>query len=514
MSTRGDTIFWGEMHTHTYCGDVVFGSFEEALKIARTHLDFWAPAEHNSREGFPKKKFLSDYGKMRSLIATHNTPHKFVTFMGFECSGFRESGHGHGDYNIYFKDEGPERCFQYSSSNAEHLSVDDFPSFVAFAKENRGIMIPHHCGYKVARMQCGTNWNDFDPEIMPLAEIFSMHGSSETDEGPFPMDLYWMGPRESAGTIRTALEQGIKIGFIASSDNHAGYPGCYKMGLIGCYASKLTRKSLWEALLKRRTYAVTGDRIKVDFKINGQRMGSEISSNKREIYTFVSGEDRIDKIDIIKNGKLWRRETCAFEENTLTPRMKLRIEWGWGGGSIQRWDGHLEVVNGKLVNYNPNFGPPAPNYVTTFNGKECQWVSHTVGSLSENSGELKPEGKWHYARNGREGTNQIVFEIEGSEKTEIFIVMNDNKYHYNIVELLENSHVEPVQNIALKEVWPYQHQPPKIKIYRAISQNLYQKESYCIDTKVERAIDYYYLRVTQTNGQMAWSSPIWVNSPK
>ena len=34
-------LYWGEMHTHTYCGlPVPFGPVEEATKIARTHLDF------------------------------------------------------------------------------------------------------------------------------------------------------------------------------------------------------------------------------------------------------------------------------------------------------------------------------------------------------------------------------------------------------------------------------------------------------------------------------------------
>ena len=209
----------------------------------------------------------------------------------------------------------------------------------------------------------------------------------------------------------------------------------------------------------------------------------------------------LNEIDIIKNGRLFKRETCAFKENTFTPRVKLRIEWGWGSGNIHPWEGSLGIRNGKIVGYNPNFGPPAPNYIVNSDEKRCQWVSHTVGSLVENSGELKPEGKWRYARNGREGTNQIVFELEGNSETEIVLTMNGQKWQYKLEDLMENSHVELFQNKAVK-----------VKIHRAVSQNCYQKEWRLIDDKPERKEDYYYVRISQENGQMAWSSPIWVRS--
>jgi len=40
----------------------------------------------------------------------------------------------------------------------------------------------------------------------------------------------------------------------------------------GCrlYAGELTREGVFEALRARRTFAVTGDRIALDFRINGR----------------------------------------------------------------------------------------------------------------------------------------------------------------------------------------------------------------------------------------------------
>jgi hypothetical protein len=54
---------------------------------------------------------------------------------------------------------------------------------------------------------------------------------------------------------------------VASTDDHLGYPGAYGEGLAAVYADSLTRESIMEALRARRTYAVNGDRIRLDFKL-------------------------------------------------------------------------------------------------------------------------------------------------------------------------------------------------------------------------------------------------------
>lgn len=33
--------YWGEMHTHTFCGDGSWSSIEEGAATAKEHLDFW-----------------------------------------------------------------------------------------------------------------------------------------------------------------------------------------------------------------------------------------------------------------------------------------------------------------------------------------------------------------------------------------------------------------------------------------------------------------------------------------
>ena len=49
--------------------------------------------------------------------------------------------------------------------------------------------------------------------------------------------------------------------------------------------------------------------------------------------------------------------------------------------------------------------------------------------------------------------------------------------------------------------------PTWIVAHRALPEELYALEGRFVDAVLEPA--YYYLRVTQENGQLAWSSPIW-----
>lgn len=485
-------LYWGDMHTHTYCGSPVpFGSVEEATKIARTHLDFFALAEHSnwalaehpdaaSKAMFEEmtKLFLEHWKQMKRIFANNYVPGKFVPIFGYEWANMK-----HGDYNIYFKDESPE----------EPLIRNDFAEYIAFAKENKAILIPHHGGYKVGCR--GTDWNDFDAEVMPLAEIFSMHGSSERDGGPFPMDLSWMSPRESGGTVLAALERGIKIGFIASSDGHNAYPGCYKMGLVAVYAKELTRESLWESFWKRRVYAVTGDRIKINFKINGHLIGEEFQTNKpRTIYAKVVGDDILDKVEIIKNNYVLYRGSCALGKRAISTedykKLKVRVEWGWGGE--ERWKGELNLSGGKILSAEPCFGPPAPNKILFLDRQRCNWLSHTQGSSLTD---------WKLCRNGREGTNSIVFEIEGSPKVVLCLKINSKEFTYPLKNLMRNSEVILIRG-------PF---GGKVKIHQAIPRKYYETTVKITDEKRIKDTDFYYLRVTQNNGQMAWSSPMWVN---
>ena len=47
-------------------------------------------------------------------------------------------------------------------------------------------------------------------------------------------------------------------------------------------------------------------------------------------------------------------------------------------------------------------------------------------------------------------------------------------------------------------------------INRIVFSEHYESSFDVADTGDGAGVDWYYVRVTQTNGQMAWSSPVWV----
>ncbi len=44
------------------------------------------------------------------------------------------------------------------------------------------------------------------------------------------------------------LQKGLRFGFVASSDDHLGYPGAYGEGLLGVWAPSLATADLFAAI--------------------------------------------------------------------------------------------------------------------------------------------------------------------------------------------------------------------------------------------------------------------------
>ncbi|MFO7946910.1 MAG: CehA/McbA family metallohydrolase [Armatimonadota bacterium] len=464
-------LYWGEIHTHTGYSDGQ-GTPEEAAAEARAHLDFWACADHIcSSAGIESwhTKFMDNWPETQRVISRHNDPGSFVTILAYEYTSIG------GDFNIYFP-----------SDEAEGYLPEDVRDFAEFARDNDAILIPHHTGY-ISGIR-GLDWDDFIPDVMPLVEIFSMHGSSECEPGPFPMDLPWMGPRATAGTVREGLNRGHRFGVIGSSDGHGGYPGNYLMGLAAVYAEELTREGLFEAFRSRRCYGVTGDRIVIDFTANGSPMGSEIEPGDCEIEYCVRAMDAIDRVEIVKNGNVFVSDTANESRDDA---YRVRLEWGWGRERENTvWDGRLEVERGEILDASPNFGSPGPNRIMSLDHDASEWQTHVNIGLTD---------EWRHCRNGREATQQIVFTVGGDETTGLNVSTRSHDFSMTLGELCRGSSVVICGDDEFG---------PKFKFHTARPLGDCESASALVDRA--KTGDYYYLRVIQQNGQMAWSSPIFV----
>jgi hypothetical protein len=458
--------YWGELHTHTFCCDGRWGSIEEAAAIAREHLDFWAPAEHHNHE-------LFDWERCCRVTAGANDPGRFVALPGFEV------GTINGDFNAYFQEEG-----------APAYRSDDLLAFFEIVRRHGGIVVPHHTGYKVGCR--GMQWERyFQQDITPLLEVFSMHGASERDGGPYPLDLGWMGPRESGGCALAGLQKGHRFGFVASCDGHNGYPGAYGMGLTGIKAAELTRPEVFSALRERRTWAVTGDRIDiVDFQVNGRPMGAEVPAGPTEVRFEIEGLDTLDTVDVIKNGQIVRRFGAWEERRPASGRYVARVCCGWGApGQKTPWQGQIEVRDGTLRRVSPILGPPAPDHYTVA-GNRIDFSLLTAGYSAD----------WWSNRYRCGGECGFAMVMDGDPATRLDLDVNGLRLERRLGELLQESQIHFLPDAA------GQQSSAKLKLDKVIPECSFRMRKEFRENLAPG--DFLYLRIRQDNGQMAWTSPV------
>ena len=131
---------------------------------------------------------------------------------------------------------------------------------------------------------------------------------------------------------RDAWKQGRRFGVIASSDDHMGQPGKPTKGLAAVYAPRNTREDIWTALKARACYGTTGERILLDFRIDGRPMGSEFSvprGTKLRMELNVHGADELASVEVMRlvfDRGLWERafferfeDRDAFREREVKP---------------------------------------------------------------------------------------------------------------------------------------------------------------------------------------------------
>lgn len=319
-------IFWGDIHQHSIFSDGLRSPEENSL-FARnvSFLDLFALTDHDTLGG-ARQLSPEQWEQIQEQTRKFNQPGRFVTLLGYEWTNFPsvKSDTYYGHRNVYFAgDTAP----LFSSG---HPESDTPEKLWAKLQGHDAITIPHH---PAARPFPG-NWDYGGNSREPLVEIYSVWGNSEmlaskmpaSQGNPRPVQF---GGLEVAGShVQDALARGYRYGFTASSDGHDGRPGesldrertqtgpgdrrpvglelLYPQGLMAVSAKELSREAIWQAMLARRTYATTGPRIILDFRVNDHLMGEEFAADSpqmpRQVWVQAVGTRAIARIEIVKNG--------------------------------------------------------------------------------------------------------------------------------------------------------------------------------------------------------------------
>jgi hypothetical protein len=333
-------------------------------------------------------------------------------------------------------------------------------------------------------------------------EIYSEHGNSEDDRGPFRYFNHSMGGRVTANTARAALDSGLRFGFVASSDNHRGFPGAYGEGVMAVLCPELSRQAIFEAINARRTYALTGDRIEVDFSVDGVVMGSTIRAGGEVEASFsVSGRDEIDVVEIIQDGVIVQRayaDQSTAAGLALSRPLQLRLEWGWGPWGdlaldrICDWAFTISVAGGKLLRWFPCLQ----------SGPFDEDRRHVIERQAENRLGLRT----YTARQGgyRGDPNQsLVLEIDAGPDLAVTVDMTAPSKSSRVARLADLQSGSVVHATGRFPAETYQW-------HRLVPHNASSTVGRVrLDVPDRRS--YVYLRARQRNGHMAWTSPVFIN---
>jgi hypothetical protein len=495
-------LYWGDLHAH--CGiSYGTGSLENACLNAREHLDFVSIVGHALWPDIPEKKGrlapVSEYHEkafarlaenwpdVLRQLESFNAPGKFITIPGYEWHSMR-----YGDYVVF-----------YPHTNGPIISAETPRELAVNVRDQQAILIPHHPAY--VPFYRAMDWSAFPETAAPVVEIFSSHGCGEADDAPFPY-FHAMGPRDSRTTARAGLAQGLRFGFAAATDNHAGYPGAWGCGVTGVFAEKLTRESIFAAIKERKTIAVTGDRIAMEFSVNDCPVGGAVKrgAGKIKLRGSVRGWHRIAGVEIIKNGRVWARPVLV--PAGTHKRKLIRLEWGWGHDTGEyAWKGSFSIRGGNITDVHPCFGAERTwttpkderntdeaalirHRITGRTGADIHFESITVPNLSPRSSV----------------TNALVLELEGGGDARIAVCMNGTEVSASLTELSSES----------RSFFCGEWLDPAFCLHRAVC-----AEEYDVCFELEDAgaaspsgADYYYLRMRQENGQYGWTSPVFVEN--
>jgi hypothetical protein len=287
-----DRILWGDIHGHSNLSDGS-GTPEDYFRYARdvAALDVVSLTDHDHWGMEPLAIHPDVWEGIKEQAELFNQPEKFVTLLGYEWTNWI---HGH-RHVLFFEDQAE----LFDSTDPDYDTPD---KLWAALRGREALTVAHHsAGGPIA-----TNWNYLpDPELEPVTEIVSVHGSSEALDSPAV--IYSPVP---GNFVRDVLDSGVRFGFIGSGDGHDGHPGLAHLngpsgGLAAILSDGLTREEILAAIRSRRVYATNGPRILLRVSLGELGMGSVLEAGPHapdRLRVFVAAPEPLERLDLIRSG--------------------------------------------------------------------------------------------------------------------------------------------------------------------------------------------------------------------
>ncbi len=495
-------VFWGETHVQTGVSRGQ-GSARHAIDFARddARLDF---------VGLTESDLWLDDGSWRSLqqlIEQTSGDGDLVAYLGYERTVPRASG---GHHAVLLRDPLVERV-----RPGEARGLLEFYAALRSSSSSTNEL------FVVAHADVTADWQTADADLLRFVEIGSQHGTFE-----------WLGNRFAA--------EGHRVGFAGGSDDHLARPGLshglaigprlHGGSLTAVVAPQKTRDALWDALRARATYTTSGPRILLEATLNGQSMGStQADTDERRVVGRVSGTSAIDHIDLIKNGLvIYSRDyadTDLSEDVWLQIGFESRseiLDARQGGPRPTRvWSGSLRVEDASIAEVrDATFDNPHRESLT------LEYLSSEeesgVPSRRSNAEEQEPQiGQVDFRVETRGNLETVVLRLVGvASESRVFLELEPeseltSSRDPGSARELEGETIE----VALDELadgrlergLAAHGQTDRVTFQVIDAEATRDLDFEFVDVADPNSGDYYYIRVTQLDGAVAWTSPFWID---
>lgn len=282
-SSQGEkfNLYWGDLHCHSIHSPDAEGEADELYHFARdvSNLDFIALTDNDY---YPNKILLNSEIHYIAEVARALSSEDFIAMSGFEWTFHRPNKQRSFNHRIIIY---PENEHQTVRRN-EPAGISQI-AFKKFADKNGYFHFPHHAFWKLIGGK-GEN----------AVEITSAWGTYMLD----------------ADTVTANLNNGVKFAFLGNSDSHRFLPGVAG-ALTGVYAENLTQEAIISAIKAGRSFATTGNRTAIDFRVNNSLMGSTIKvQTKPAIKWSIIAHSKVEEVAIIRNGQVVHKSNKANGE--------------------------------------------------------------------------------------------------------------------------------------------------------------------------------------------------------
>lgn len=471
------TLYWGDLHRHSLVSRCTSGdepSLEDFYRYSWDvcEYDFWAVTDHaeNSSD--------HQWWSLQKIADLFHVPGRFVPLYGFEWTSV-DTGHQNVIYGDVARGAPIFSAFAEGTTTPRGLwdALAEHPAYPA-------VTIPHHPGSAMVR----NDWDFQDDVYGRLVEVFQACRGSYEGDGCFRQ--YSDGTRQGTFVL-DGLLAGAKVGMIGSSDHGHG------AGYVGAFAASLSRADVFDALHARRTFGASTRGVVVDLRAGEAGevfMGEQAPSGTRPRFAVhAEGYTDLARVDLVRDGVVVAEAVPdPVADLGLPPdwlHVPMRVEWGQAEGTTT-WDGSLAVQGGCVLG-TPWWSP----VVIAADQQRVAW-SATTHSFGDPYGAQRGDVEMTLL-----GPPDAVVRVGfgDAETDEVALGV--------LAAALASGDTHPIA--APRGFARLQRSFGGLTSLGDRTADLRWED----DATPDGAEHFYYARVVQVDGEMAWSSPIWLTAP-